>query len=92
MKKMQINAVLNAISFFFLSITRKVVVNVFFCTGTKHGYHMVSFGLYVNEIVKRADPKGRPLWVIFDEDIAQEFGMLKFSSTKNNHIFEYIFN
>ena len=35
---------------------------------------MKTFGLLVNEFVKRADPKGRPLWVIFDEDIAQEFG------------------
>ena len=43
---------------------------------------MVSFGLYVNELVKRADPKGRPLWVIFDEDIAQEFGTLKLSHIK----------
>ena len=55
---------------------------MFLATGTKHGYHMVSFGLYVNEIVKRADPKGRPVWVIFEEDIAREFGMLKFSPIK----------
>ena len=44
--------------------------------GTKHGYHMKTIGLLVNELVKRADPKGRPLWVIFQEDIAQEFGTL----------------
>ena len=35
---------------------------------------MTTFGMYVNEVVKRADPKGRPLWVIFDEDIAKKFG------------------
>ena len=30
----------------------------------------------MNEVIKRVDPKGRPLWVIFDEDIAKEFGKL----------------
>ena len=36
---------------------------------------MKTFGLLVNELVKRTDPKGRPLWVIFEEDIAKEYGM-----------------
>ena len=50
-------------------------ISVFYSIkGTKHGYHMISFGPYVNELVKRADPKGRPVWVIFDEDIAKPFG------------------
>ena len=47
---------------------------LWFIAGTKHGYHTISLGLYMNEVIKRADPKGRPIWVVFDEDIAQKFG------------------
>ena len=48
--------------------------NTFFSCRNQTWYHPVTFIMYVNEVVKRADPKARSLWVIFDEDIAQECG------------------
>ena len=43
-------------------------------SGTHHGYHAITHAIYINEVVKRVDPKHRPLWQIFEEDIAKVFG------------------
>jgi len=38
--------------------------------GTAHGYHSITLGMYVQELVRRADPKGRTLGQLFFEEIA----------------------
>ncbi|GFO39407.1 beta-lactamase domain-containing protein 2-like [Plakobranchus ocellatus] len=43
--------------------------------GTAHGYHMYTIGLYLNELVKQVDVKGRTLSKYFDDEIAQPIGI-----------------
>jgi len=38
--------------------------------GTRHGYHGVSLGWYMGELVRRVDPQGRTLGRFFAEEIA----------------------
>ena len=42
--------------------------------GEKHGYHPVTFGLYLDQLVRRADPKHRSLSQYFQDEIAVPFG------------------
>ena len=42
--------------------------------GTQHGYHALTFGLYVEQLVMRVDPKHRRLQQFFQEEIAVPFG------------------
>ena len=42
--------------------------------GSVHGYHGMTFGLYVSQLLRRADPKHRTLGQFFKEEIAQTFG------------------
>ncbi|XP_033755478.1 beta-lactamase domain-containing protein 2-like [Pecten maximus] len=41
--------------------------------GTKHGYHPFTFAMYLDQIVKRVDPKGRSLSQYFHEEMAKPF-------------------
>ncbi|MFJ4651357.1 serine hydrolase domain-containing protein [Nocardia sp. NPDC088792] len=43
--------------------------------GTRQGYHPVSIGLYVNELVRRTDPAGRSLRRVIADDIAGPLGV-----------------
>ncbi|RUS71720.1 hypothetical protein EGW08_020517 [Elysia chlorotica] len=43
--------------------------------GTAHGYHPITMGLYLNEIVKKVDKKGRTLSQYFQDEIAKPFGI-----------------
>ena len=43
-------------------------------SGTKHGYHMLTQGLYINEIIMRVDPQHRTLDQFFLEEIAEPLG------------------
>lgn len=45
----------------------------FWTPGEKHGYHPLTFGLYLDQIVRHADPKRRSLSDYFREEIAQPF-------------------
>uniref|UniRef100_A0A0B7AC50 Beta-lactamase-related domain-containing protein n=1 Tax=Arion vulgaris TaxID=1028688 RepID=A0A0B7AC50_9EUPU len=47
----------------------------FWVPGEAHGYHSITFGLYLNEIVKRVDRKGRNLSEYYQEEIALPFGI-----------------
>ena len=51
---------------------------------------MITFGMYVNEVVKRADPK-RSLWVIFDEDIAKKFGACSILDMLSRYFVTFLF-
>ena len=42
--------------------------------GTKHGYHAITYGWIVDQIIRRADPKGRSVGQFFREEIAQKYG------------------
>lgn len=46
--------------------------------GTNHGYHPVTFAIYLDQIVRRADPKGRTLSKYFEEEIAKPFGKVNY--------------
>ncbi|MFO7649928.1 MAG: serine hydrolase domain-containing protein [bacterium] len=37
--------------------------------GTRHGYHAVTLGLYLNEIIRRTDPQGRSIGRVLQEEI-----------------------
>jgi CubicO group peptidase (beta-lactamase class C family) len=43
--------------------------------GTKHGYHMRTYGWLTGEIARRADPAHRSLGAIFRDDIAVPLGL-----------------
>ena len=43
--------------------------------GTRHGYHTVTLGLYMQELVRRADPAPRTLGRFFHEEIAAPLGL-----------------
>ena len=43
--------------------------------GTRHGYHAMTVGLYMQEIVRRADPSHRTLGRFFREEIAAPLGL-----------------
>jgi CubicO group peptidase (beta-lactamase class C family) len=38
--------------------------------GTRHGYHTITFGWYVSELIRRVDPQGRTVGQFFAEEIA----------------------
>ncbi|OWF44500.1 Beta-lactamase domain-containing protein 2 [Mizuhopecten yessoensis] len=43
--------------------------------GTNHGYHPITFALYLDQIVRRVDPKRRSLGLYFKEEIADPFDL-----------------
>jgi len=43
--------------------------------GTRHGYHAMSIGLYMQEIIRRVDPGHRSLGRFFHEEIAEPLGV-----------------
>jgi len=43
--------------------------------GTRHGYHTMTLGLYMQELIRRTDPAGRTLGRFFREEIAQPLGL-----------------
>lgn len=43
--------------------------------GTRHGYHAMSIGLYMQEIIRRVDPARRTLGRFFHEEIARPLGI-----------------
>ena len=43
-------------------------------TGTNQGYHAVTIAMYMNELIKRVDPKHRPLHQFFKEEFAEPLG------------------
>lgn len=44
--------------------------------GTAYGYHAVTFGWVVDQIVRRADPAKRGLGHFFKEEVADKYGIL----------------
>ena len=43
--------------------------------GTRHGYHTLTIGLYMQEIIRRVDPAHRTLGRFFHEEIAKPLGL-----------------
>ncbi len=43
--------------------------------GTRHGYHTMSLGLYMQELIRHADPAHRTLGRFFHEEIAVPLGL-----------------
>jgi CubicO group peptidase (beta-lactamase class C family) len=43
--------------------------------GTKHGYHALTIGLYMQELIRRVDPAHRTLGRFFREEIAEPLGV-----------------
>ena len=43
--------------------------------GTRHGYHTITLGLYMQEIIRHADPAHRTLGQFFQEEIASPLGI-----------------
>jgi CubicO group peptidase (beta-lactamase class C family) len=43
--------------------------------GTRHGYHTMTIGLYMQEIIRRVDPARRTLGRFFHEEIAKPLGL-----------------
>ena len=46
-----------------------------FFSGEKFGYHPVTFGLYLDQVVRHVDKKQRSLAQYFKEEIAEAFGI-----------------
>ena len=42
--------------------------------GTGHGYHALTIGLYMDQLVRLVDPKHRAIAQFFQEEVAQPFG------------------
>ena len=47
---------------------------IVFYSGTTHGYHAATFGLYLDQIVRRVDTRGRGIQQFFREEIGDPFG------------------
>ncbi|XP_052798715.1 beta-lactamase domain-containing protein 2-like isoform X2 [Mya arenaria] len=47
----------------------------FWKPGEKHGYHPLTFGLYLDQVVRHADPQHRSLAQYFNDEIAKPFGI-----------------
>ena len=43
--------------------------------GTKSGYHAITYGWLVDQIIRRADPKKRSIGQFFKEEIGDQHGM-----------------
>jgi CubicO group peptidase (beta-lactamase class C family)/uncharacterized protein YbjT (DUF2867 family) len=43
--------------------------------GTRHGYHTMSIGLYMQELIRRVDPDHRTLGQVFAEEIARPLAL-----------------
>jgi CubicO group peptidase (beta-lactamase class C family) len=43
--------------------------------GTRHGYHAMSIGFYLQEIIRRVDPAHRSIGRFFNEEIAEPLGL-----------------
>src|SRR5688500_1345233 len=43
--------------------------------GTRHGYHTMTLGLYMQELIRRVDPAHRTLGRFFHEEIAESLGI-----------------
>ncbi len=43
--------------------------------GTRHGYHTLTIGLYMQELIRRADPSHRTLGRFFQDEIAKPLGL-----------------
>ena len=43
--------------------------------GTRHGYHTMTIGLYMQELIRRVDPAHRTLGRFFHEEIAKPLGL-----------------
>jgi CubicO group peptidase (beta-lactamase class C family) len=43
--------------------------------GTRHGYHAMTIGLYMQELIRHVDPAGRTLGRFFQEEIARPLGI-----------------
>lgn len=43
--------------------------------GTRHGYHLMSLGLYMQELIRHVDPAKRTLGRFFQEEIAAPLGL-----------------
>jgi CubicO group peptidase (beta-lactamase class C family) len=43
--------------------------------GTRHGYHTMTLGLYMQELIRRADPARRTLGRFFHDEIAMPLGL-----------------
>ncbi len=43
--------------------------------GTRHGYHLMSLGLYMQELIRHVDPARRTLGRFFQEEIARPLGL-----------------
>ncbi len=43
--------------------------------GTRHGYHTMSLGLYMQELMRRADPRHRTFGRVFHDEIAEPLGL-----------------
>jgi CubicO group peptidase (beta-lactamase class C family) len=43
--------------------------------GTRHGYHTMTLGLYMQELIRRVDPRRRTLGRFFHEEIAAPLGL-----------------
>src|SRR5687767_3181973 len=43
--------------------------------GTRHGYHTMTLGLYMQELIRRVDPAHRTLGRFFHEEIAEPLGI-----------------
>ncbi len=43
--------------------------------GTRHGYHAMTIGLYMQELIRRVDPSHRTLGRFFHEEIAEPLGL-----------------
>jgi CubicO group peptidase (beta-lactamase class C family) len=43
--------------------------------GTRHGYHTMTLGLYMQELIRRVDPAHRSLGRVFHEEIAEPLGL-----------------
>ena len=45
-----------------------------FVEGTEHGYHGITHGLYIDQLIRRVDPQHRSVQQFLDEEVAKPLG------------------
>lgn len=56
--------------------------------GTNYGYHGITFGLYVDALIRRTDPKKRTVGQFFDEEVSKPFGKRNIRGTMQRILLE----
>ena len=64
--------------------------------GSSHGYHVITYGLYVDQLIRHVDRKQRGVSDYFNDEIAKPFGKWivdgNMKNVKNNYVNKFSYH